>query len=160
MKTLSHFDSNGHAAQVNVSGKSVSRRQATAYGEIHARARVIKALLKKQLTKGDALTTAKIAGIFGAKRTAELIPLCHGLNLDWADVTFKIFPEKIAVTAAAHACGKTGVEMEALTAVSLACLTLYDMCKSLDKTIVIGPIYLVEKKGGKSGVYRRRNHAN
>ncbi|MBI2069598.1 MAG: cyclic pyranopterin monophosphate synthase MoaC [Elusimicrobia bacterium] len=155
MSTLTHFNSSGRAAQVDVGAKKATRRQAIAVGEIRLNPKIIKALLQNKLAKGDALTTAKIAGILAAKRTAEIIPLCHSLNLDCVDIVFKAGPGKIEARAIARTQGRTGVEMEALTAVTVACLTLYDMCKSLDKSMEIGPIYLLEKTGGKSGLWRR-----
>ena len=155
MDKLTHFDSDGRLAQVDVGKKSPSSRRAIARGEIRIKPKVIQALASQRLAKGDALACAKIAGIFAAKKTAELIPLCHPLNLDWVDVTFQIRRDRVEVSALAEAFGKTGVEMEALTVVSVACLTLYDMLKSMDKTMTIGPIYLLEKKGGRSGHYDR-----
>lgn len=152
---LTHFNSKGRVAQVHVGRKSVTQRKAVAYGEVTAVSQAIRALRRNQLKKGDALAAAKIAGILAAKSTASFIPLCHSVALDCVDIAFRIRPGKIEIRAVAEATGKTGVEMEALTAVSMACLTLYDMMKALDKSIVIGPIYLLEKTGGRSGLYRR-----
>ena len=156
MQTLTHFNHNGRAAQVDVGVKPITLRWALAQGQIRARPSLINLIRNNRLAKGDALTIAKIAVISAAKQTVFLIPLCHPVNLDRVEIRFEIKRDRIIVLAEASAQGKTGVEMEALSAVGAACLTLYDMAKSADKGIVIGPIYLLEKKGGRSGHYKRR----
>jgi cyclic pyranopterin phosphate synthase len=153
MKKLSHYDSAGAVRMVDVSGKPETRRTARA----HAFVRIAAAALDKlpQNPKGNPLEIARIAGITAAKRTADLIPLCHPLPLSHADVEIKIERRGVRIEASAATTAPTGVEMEALTAASVAALTLYDMTKALDKSIEIGEIYLLEKTGGKSGTFRR-----
>ncbi|MEJ0000636.1 MAG: cyclic pyranopterin monophosphate synthase MoaC [Verrucomicrobiota bacterium] len=143
--TLSHLRDDGRAHMVNVGAKPLQRRRAVAEGALVCRPETIEKLRADALPKGDVLTVAQIAGIQAAKRTAELIPLCHPLALDAVDVTFTIEPTCILIRATADITARTGVEMEALTAVSVAALTLYDMCKAVDKTMVIEGIRLVEK---------------
>ncbi len=154
MKKLSHYDSAGAARMVDVSGKPATRRTARA----HAFVRIGAAVLRKlpQNSKGNPLEIARIAGIAAAKRTAELIPLCHPLPLEHADVEVRIEKRGIRIEASAATTGPTGVEMEALTAATVAALTVYDMTKALDKSIEIGEIYLLEKTGGKSGPFHRK----
>ena len=156
MSDLTHFDKNGNAWMVDVSDKDVSRRTATAQGVISVSREVIDAVTGKTIKKGDVLTVAQVAGIMGTKRTSELIPMCHPLGLNNASVTFDIDEEACTITAVCTAVceGRTGVEMEALTGASVALLTIYDMCKSIDKRMVISDIHLVEKTGGKSGEFR------
>jgi cyclic pyranopterin phosphate synthase len=154
MKTkLSHYDSDGRVAMVDVSGKAETKRAATAHAFVAMSRSVLKALPDNP--KGDPLEIARIAGIQAAKKTSELIPLCHSLPLSHADVQCKVGRDGITITASASTTAQTGVEMEALTAASVAALTLYDMTKALDKGIEIREIYLLEKTGGKSGAYRR-----
>ena len=156
MSDLTHFDKNGNAWMVDVSDKDVTRRTATAQGVISVSREVIDAVTGKTIKKGDVLTVAQVAGIMGTKRTSELIPMCHPLGLNNASVTFDIDEEACTITAVCTAVceGRTGVEMEALTGVSVALLTIYDMCKSVDKRMVISDIHLVEKTGGRSGEFR------
>jgi len=144
-KKFSHLDASGAARMVDVGGKPVQRRMARAEGIVRCAAATIRALRRQALPKGDVLTVAKIAGIQAAKRCDELIPLCHSLPLDAVDVTFQIMPRAIHVCATVTTSAKTGVEMEALTAVSVAALTLYDMCKAVDKRMTIGGIRVTEK---------------
>ena len=151
MTQFSHLDESGNVRMVDVSEKTGTLRTALAAGEIRLKAETIKQLTAGELPKGNVLTTAKLAGIQAAKRTAELIPLCHPLPLSWVDVGFEVEKECIIITATAKVRESTGVEMEALTAVSVAALTIYDMCKAVDKEMVIGDIRLVEKTGGKPG---------
>jgi cyclic pyranopterin monophosphate synthase len=153
MSKLSHYDAAGQPRMVDVSGKPETRRSARAHAFVRMSPEVLGELPKNP--KGDALTVARVAGILAAKRTAELIPLCHSLPLSHADVELMIEPDGIRVIASAATTAQTGVEMEALTAASVAALTLYDMTKALDKGIEIHDIYLLEKTGGKSGDYRR-----
>jgi cyclic pyranopterin phosphate synthase len=130
---------------VDVGGKAVVRRTATAAGFVRMARETVGLLREQALPKGDALNTARIAGVMAAKRTQDLIPLCHGLNLTGVDVEFEVGEEGVAITATARVSDRTGVEMEALTAVSVAALTIYDMCKAVDKGMVIEGVHLVEK---------------
>ena len=150
---FTHFDEQGNARMVDVSDKNITSRTAVAEGTIRVSREVWDAILQKTVKKGDVLTVAQVAGIMGCKRTAELIPMCHLLNLSNATLTFELLPETLEIKAicTVKTEGKTGVEMEALTGVSTALLTIYDMCKAIDKRMVIREIHLVEKHGGKSG---------
>ena len=154
---LSHFDASGSAVMVDVSEKPVTARQAVARGIITMNAAAFAAVRDGTAQKGDVLGVARIAGIMAAKRTSELIPLCHPLPLSKLTVDVNLLPEQQAVEAVctARITGVTGVEMEALTGVSAALLTIYDMCKAVDKGMELGEIHLVEKTGGKSGHYVR-----
>ena len=145
-KTFSHLDPTGAARMVDVGAKPVQRRTASAEGFVHCAAATIRALKKQALPKGDVLSVAKIAGIQAAKRCDELIPLCHSLPLDSVDVDFEVLANAVRVVATARTTAKTGVEMEALTAVSVAALTIYDMCKAVDKAMSIGEIRVTEKR--------------
>jgi len=142
---FSHLDSEGSARMVDVGKKAVVRRTATAAGRIRMSPETVDLLREKTLPKGDALNTARIAGVMAAKRTPDLIPLCHGLNLTSVDVEFEVGEGEIGIVATARASDRTGVEMEALTAVSAAALTIYDMCKAVDKEMEIGEVRLLEK---------------
>lgn len=154
---LTHFDAAGNAVMVDVSEKPVTARQAVARGIITMNAEAFAAVERGTVKKGDVLGVARIAGIMAAKRTSELIPLCHPLPLTKVSVDFTLLPERQAVEAVCtvKTTGVTGVEMEALTGVSTALLTVYDMCKAVDKGMELGEIGLVEKTGGKSGHYVR-----
>ena len=145
MARFSHLDEEGVARMVDVGGKAVIRRTATAAGYVRISPETVELLREKALPKGDALNTAKIAGVMAAKRTPDLIPLCHGLNLTSIDLEFAVKDEEVEILATARASDRTGVEMEALTAVSVAALTLYDMCKAVDKGMVIEGVRLLEK---------------
>jgi cyclic pyranopterin phosphate synthase len=155
MADLTHLDEAGAARMVDVSGKAVTSRAAIASGRITMTADTLAAIRDHTAAKGDVLATARIAGIMAAKRTSDLIPLCHPLPL--SSITIDLAPDDagIIATATARTDGKTGVEMEALTAVSVALLTLYDMTKAIDKSMTIGDIHLLSKTGGKSGDWRR-----
>jgi len=157
MAELTHLDERGQAAMVDVSEKSITTRTAVAAGEVHMTPATLAAIREGAAPKGDVLAAARIAGIQAAKRTPELIPLCHTLLLTKVAIDFVINEAAscVAITATVRCNGQTGVEMEALTAVSVAALTLYDMAKALDKTMVIENIRLLEKAGGKSGDWRR-----
>lgn len=150
---LTHLDESGQVRMVDVADKAETERIAIAKGEVHMQAATLDLIRSGTMKKGDVLTVAKIAGIMGAKRTPELIPLCHPLALTKIDVDLTLDDSipGIVITATAKTVGKTGVEMEALTAVSVAALTIYDMAKSAEKTMKIQNIRLVEKHGGKSG---------
>ena len=156
---FNHFDPGGKAWMVDVGGKEDTRREASAQGVIRMSRDCYEMVVRGTAEKGDVLGTARIAGIMGAKRTSELIPLCHILNLTRVSVDFEMLEEECAVRAVCTAgtVGKTGAEMEALTGVSCALLTIYDMCKAVDKTMEIGQIRLVRKSGGKSGEFVNPN---
>ena len=145
MAEFSHLDREGAARMVDVGQKAVVRRTATAAGLVRMSPETVALLRKRALPKGDALNTARIAGVMAAKRTPDLIPLCHGLNLTSVDVEFEVGEGEIGIVATARASDRTGVEMEALTAVSIAALTVYDMCKAVDKGMVIEEVRLLEK---------------
>jgi cyclic pyranopterin phosphate synthase len=152
---LTHLDASGQAHMVDVSAKPETLREAVARGEVVMRPETAALIQRRGLPKGDVLATARIAGIMAAKRTPDLIPLCHGLALTGADVTFDWDEDRgrLLVEAAARTVGKTGVEMEALTAVAVASLTVYDMCKAVDRGMRIEAIRLVRKSGGRSGTF-------
>ena len=154
MAELTHLDAAGKARMVDVGGKAATRRVAVASGMISMSAEALAAIRDGAVPKGDVLAAARIAGIMAAKKTAELIPLCHPLALDAVTVDFSIVDGAVKATASAALTGRTGVEMEALTAASVALLTIYDMAKSLDKGMVISDLRLIEKRGGKSGDWK------
>ena len=151
MNKLTHLDQHGNAHMVDVGGKASSQRIAVAAGQITMSAPALAAVRAGDAPKGDVLGAARFAGIMAAKKTAELIPLCHPLALDAVTLEFRFEAGAIAARATVSLTGKTGAEMEALTAVSVALLTIYDMAKALDKGMMIGGIRLIEKRGGKSG---------
>ena len=153
MGELSHFNKKGFARMVDVTEKSVTSRTATATGKVILNSETYEAVKNSKLKKGDVLAVAQVAGIMGAKKTSELIPLCHILNLTSVTVDFIMQEESSSITAVCETktTGKTGVEMEALTGVQISLLTIYDMCKALDKGMVISDIHLLTKSGGKSG---------
>jgi cyclic pyranopterin phosphate synthase len=153
MSKLSHYDDQGQPRMVDVGGKPETKRTARAHAFVKMSPEVLAALPEN--SKGDPLAVARVAGILAAKKTAELIPLCHSLPLSHADVAITIEGEGIRIVATAVTTAQTGVEMEALTAASVAALTIYDMTKALDKRIEIQDIYLLEKTGGKSGDFKR-----
>lgn len=154
---LTHIDEKGDARMVDVSGKDITHREARAIARIRFRPETIELLLKKAIPKGDVLTVAKIAGIMAAKKTHELIPMCHPLNISHVEIEFRILKESssIEVESLVKVEAKTGVEMEALTASAVAALTIYDMCKAVDKEMIITDIMLLEKRGGRSGEFKR-----
>jgi cyclic pyranopterin phosphate synthase len=154
MSGLSHLDDQGRARMVDVGGKTETQRVAIALGTIRMAQATLTALRDGKTPKGDVLAVARIAGIMAAKRTAELIPLCHPLALNSVAVEFAFVSDGIEARATASLTGRTGVEMEALTAVSVALLTVYDMAKAIDKAMVIDGVRLIEKRGGKSGNWR------
>ena len=153
MNDFTHIDKNGKAEMVDVSGKSISERTAEAYGEVKVSPVVFEKIKLNEIEKGDVLAVAKIAGIQAAKKTSELIPLCHNIFISKIDLNFELDVETntIGIYSLVKTSSVTGAEMEALTAVSVAALTVYDMCKSLDKSILIKEIHLLKKSGGKSG---------
>ena len=155
MAKLTHIDDDGNAVMVDVSGKDRTERTATAAGSVYMMPETLKLIMEGGVKKGDVLTVAQLAGIMGAKKTPELIPLCHPLELSSVKVELTCDPDRNAVdiSAACKLTGKTGVEMEAMTAVSVAALTVYDMVKAVDRGIRIGDIRLVHKSGGKSAAF-------
>jgi cyclic pyranopterin phosphate synthase len=156
MAKLTHFRKRGEVAMVDVTSKAVTARMAVARGFVKMSRVVLRALRQQKLPKGNPLEIARIAGIAAAKRTAEWIPLCHPLLLTHVDVTARLCKNGVEITSRVTTTGQTGVEMEALVGVSAAALTVYDMCKALDKGMEISDIVLVEKTGGKSGSYLRK----
>jgi cyclic pyranopterin phosphate synthase len=156
MSSLSHFDESGASRMVDVSGKESTLRMARASGLVMMDPATLALISDHRLVKGDVLEVARLAGIMAAKRTGELIPLCHPLGLDSVDIQFStVAPGAIRIEAVVKSCGKTGVEMEALTAVSISALTVYDMCKAVDRKIAITQVQLEEKTGGRRGHFRR-----
>jgi cyclic pyranopterin phosphate synthase len=151
---LSHVDARGAVRMVDVSVKAVTAREAVASGRITMSREAVRQIRTGAVKKGDPLQTARLAGIMAAKRTAELIPLCHPLPLSHVDVTLRARPDGYTIEARVRTTAQTGVEMEALSAVAVAALTVYDMIKAVDKTMVIGDIHVVSKRGGRSGEYR------
>jgi cyclic pyranopterin phosphate synthase len=160
MSGFTHLDKDGNAAMVDVTHKGSTRREATAQAAVQMRPETFRLIVEGGIKKGDVLAVAKVAGIMAAKRTAELIPLCHPLNLTGVDISFRPREEDhtIDIEACVKLRGRTGVEMEALVAVTTAALTIYDMCKAVDRGMVIGDVRLVEKRGGKSGHFIWREH--
>ncbi len=157
MANLSHIDEQGRVRMVDVTGKDVTERVAVAHGVVTLRGETLAAIAEGQIPKGDVLTVARIAGIMAAKKTAELIPMCHPLNISGVEVklTPRQEPPSVEIEASVRLAGRTGVEMEALTAVSVAGLTIYDMCKAVDREMTLGAIRLMHKSGGKSGTFER-----
>tara|TARA_S200000501_G_C20794890_1_gene731313 strand:+ start:169 stop:639 length:471 start_codon:yes stop_codon:yes gene_type:complete len=156
MSKISHLNKKGEAHMVNVGEKEISKRCAIAEGIVRVESTTIEKIKKDKLPKGDLFGTARIAGIMAAKKTSELIPLCHNLLISSVEIEIKLVKNDIYVLSSVKCDGKTGVEMEALTAVSVSCLTIYDMLKGLDKNAFIANIQLLEKSGGKSGDWKRK----
>jgi cyclic pyranopterin phosphate synthase len=158
MAKLSHLDEQGRAKMVDVSDKDITSRTAVARGTIHMRPETLALILDDKIEKGDVFSVARVAGIMAAKKTSELIPMCHPLNITSVeiDLTPAENPARVEIEASVRVSGKTGVEMEAMTAVSIAGLTIYDMCKAVDREMSIGEIRLVKKSGGKSGTFIRK----
>ena len=152
---LSHLDERGAAHMVDVSGKDVTKRTAVASGTLHTTAEVVELISAGGLPKGDALATARVAGILAAKRTSDLIPLCHHLALTGVDIDFEVRAADVGITATVRTTDRTGVEMEALTAVSVAALTLYDMVKAVDRAARIDDVKVLHKAGGRTGTWSR-----
>ena len=159
MSEFTHFDEKGNAYMVDVSDKEITHRTAAAQGKIRMSREAMDAVLGRRIKKGDVFTVAQVAGIMAVKRTSELIPMCHPLSLTNASVTFDTDEEACEITVFCQTVtdGKTGVEMEALTGVSAALLTIYDMCKAMDKRMLISDIHLTEKTGGRSGHLKYRD---
>lgn len=156
MSGLTHFDPAGNAVMVDVAEKAITARTATAKGRVLMAPSTLRTIAERGFAKGDVLAVAQLAGIMGAKRTPDLVPLCHPLPLEKVEVTLALVeePPSVEITATCKLTGKTGVEMEALTAVAIAALTIYDMCKAVDRTMRITDIRLVHKAGGRSGEFR------
>lgn len=154
---LTHINEEGRARMVDVSEKSDSTREAIAVGTITMKKETIDRIKRGSISKGDVLSVAQVGGIMGAKSTPHIIPMCHPILISGCDISFKIDSEnnKIQITAVTKTFGKTGVEMEALSAVSVAALTIYDMCKAIDREMIISDIMLLKKSGGKSGIFER-----
>jgi len=157
MAEMTHLDTPGQASMVDVTDKPVTQRRAAACGEVRMRPDVASAISEGEVPKGDVIAAARLAGIMAAKRTSELIPLCHQVPLTHVKVDLQLLDDRVVVRAEAAASGQTGVEMEALVAVCAACLTVYDMCKSLDREMVISEVKLLEKTGGVHGDYERKD---
>lgn len=156
-RELTHIGEHGEVRMVDVSNKPVTTREATASAVVRVRPSVLDKIFDKTLAKGDALATARVAGIMAAKRTSEWIPLCHPLALEWVGVDFaRTGTDELTLTCTARTSGRTGVEMEALTGATVAALTIYDMAKAADRAMVIGPIRLDRKTGGRSGTFDRQ----
>lgn len=157
MSKLTHFDAKGRARMVDVSEKPETAREAVASGSVSMKKTTLMMIRDGKMSKGDVLGVARVAGIMAAKKTSEIIPMCHPLNITSVEVSFE-YDEKggrIQIESKVKIKGMTGVEMEALTAVAAAALTIYDMCKSVDRRMIISDILLLEKRGGKSGVFKR-----
>ena len=154
---FTHFNEDGRAHMVEVTAKDDTLRVAIARGTILMKPETIELIVASRIKKGDVLSVAQVAGIMGAKKTSDVIPMCHPLMLTGVDLSFEIEVDRIFIEASVKTVGKTGVEMEALTAVSIAALTIYDMCKAADKSMVISDITLIKKTGGKSGDYIRED---
>jgi cyclic pyranopterin monophosphate synthase len=158
MSKLTHFDEQGSARMVDVSGKEETAREAVAAGRAVMHPKTLNLIIDRKVTKGDVFSVARVAGIMAAKKTAELIPLCHALSLTSVEIAFE--PDEtsscVHIRAAVRTTGRTGVEMEALTAVAAAGLTIYDMCKAVDRSMTVTDIRLIKKTGGKSGTFERK----
>jgi len=158
MKKLTHLDEEGKAKMVDVTEKALTRREAVARGSVYMKPATLRLIKDKKVPKGDVFSVARVAGIMAAKKTGELIPMCHPLNITSVEIEFNLDSKRKKVDIESHIkiVGRTGVEMEALSAVTAAALTIYDMCKAVDKEMVISEIMLMEKRGGRSGVYKRK----
>jgi cyclic pyranopterin phosphate synthase len=158
MAKLSHLDAEGKARMVDVSGKDVTERIAIARGTIFMRAETLSLIMEKKVEKGDVFSVARVAGIMAAKKTSELIPMCHPLNITSVEIelTPQNNPPRVEIEAVVKVTGKTGVEMEAMTAAAVAGLTIYDMCKAVDREMTLSNVRLVKKSGGKSGTFIRK----
>ncbi len=151
MSDFTHLDDQGRASMVDVSDKPITRRVAVARGFVHMASETLARIQEQDIAKGDVLSVARLAGIMAAKRTDEWIPLCHSLGLDHVSVSFAFLPDALAIEAVATCQGKTGVEMEAMIAISAAAMTIYDMCKGVDRAMVVSSLHLYRKSGGRSG---------
>ncbi|WP_263282464.1 cyclic pyranopterin monophosphate synthase MoaC [Schnuerera sp. xch1] len=154
---FTHFNEEGRAHMVEVGRKNDTKRIAKAYGKVRMKKETIEMIKDGLIKKGDVLSVAQVGGIMGSKKTSELIPMCHNIFITGSNIRFNILEESIEIESEVKTVGKTGVEMEALTAVSMAALTIYDMCKSIDRSMVIEEIKLMQKSGGKSGEFIRKD---
>lgn len=161
MKEFTHFDESGRSRMVDVSDKAPTLREATATATVTMQPETLHKILNREFAKGDVLGVAQVAGIMAAKRTGDLIPMCHPLNLTSVSMEFYPRPEQhsIEIRATARICDRTGIEMEALTAVSVAALTVYDMCKAVDRGMIVSDVCLLRKSGGRSGTFERASNA-
>ena len=157
---LTHLDEQGRARMVDVSAKEITSRTAIARGSIHMRVETLALILEDKIEKGDVFSVARVAGIMGAKRTPDLIPLCHPIALHGVTLDLTLGESSVDIEVAVKTADRTGVEMEALTACAVAALTIYDMCKSVDRGMTIGELALWEKTGGRSGVWRREGRSD
>lgn len=162
MADLTHFNESGRARMVDVSSKGVTERVAMAHGQVYMQPQTLRCIQEGKITKGDVLAVAQVAGVMGAKRTPDLIPMCHPLMVTSVNIDFLENDKpnssghcSLIIQATVKSSGQTGVEMEAMTAVSVAALTIYDMCKAIDKGMSFGKVFLISKSGGKSGIYMR-----
>lgn len=162
MAEFTHFNESGRARMVDVSAKAQTERVASAQAKVYLQPETLEKIQRGKIAKGDVLAVAQVAGVMGAKKTPELIPMCHPIFLSAIDISFKEEPQpdrdgrcSLTITATAKTSGQTGVEMEAMTAVSVAALTIYDMCKAIDRSMSFTDVWLVSKAGGKSGTYTR-----
>jgi len=158
MGEFTHFNAQGESHMVDVSAKNITYRQAVAYGQIFMEAATLEKIYDLQITKGNVLEVARLAGIMAAKQTSHLIPLCHPLAISAVTISFSRQQQSVLIEATVRVSGQTGVEMEAMTAVSVAGLTIYDMCKAIDRSMVISNICLMRKEGGKSGLFERKDN--
>jgi cyclic pyranopterin phosphate synthase len=158
MRKLTHFDREGRARMVDVGAKAETRRTAVVSGKVIMKPETLKRIMSKKMEKGDVLAVARVAGVMAAKRTAEIIPLCHSLSIDTLEIDFQpdVRRSEVKIRTTVRSTGKTGVEMEALVATAASALTIYDMCKAVDRGMIISEIMLVKKSGGKSGTYVRK----
>jgi len=158
MAQLSHLDAEGRARMVDVTAKDITRRVAVAQGKILMRAETLAMIVEKRVAKGDVFSVARVAGIMGAKRTPDLIPMCHPLNITSIEISLTPVknPSRVEIEATVKVTGQTGVEMEAMSAVAVSALTIYDMCKAVDREMTIDEIHLAQKSGGKSGTFTRK----
>jgi cyclic pyranopterin phosphate synthase len=158
MKKISHLDREGRATMVDITKKTLTHREAVARCSVYMKPGTMELIVDKKVPKGDVFSVARIAGIMAAKKTSELIPMCHPLDITAIDIKFNLVRQKRRIDIESHVSiiGRTGVEMEALTAVSVAALAIYDMCKAVDKEMVISELMLVEKRGGESGAFKRK----
>jgi cyclic pyranopterin phosphate synthase len=158
MKRLTHLDKEGRAKMVDISGKALTKRKAVAKCSIFMKPETLRLIKDRKIPKGDVFSVSRVAGIMAVKKTSELIPMCHPLDITSIEIDFNTDYKKneIEIQSRVTSIDRTGVEMEALTAVSIAALTLYDMCKAVDKEMIISKIMLMEKSGGRSGVYKRK----
>lgn len=158
MKEFTHFDDEGKSRMVDISDKKITVREAKARGIIKMKPETLRMIMEGKVKKGDVFGVAKIAGIMGAKKTSDLIPMCHPLEITGIELNFRPLEREssIEIESRVKVTGRTGVEMEAVTAVSIAAITIYDMCKAADKEMIISDIKLIEKRGGKSGEYKRK----